>query len=518
MTETRRDFIKKSGSAVLATTVTAGCLVSARQTEAQQQRTQRQLPEGIGRTTTAYNWKPEAVNQPVGTARGIFPGRVAWAHAPGAAHWNGNRQERNLNRNAWWLDTSTDQKRVAAMVADTIAKVTGQNNLVEAWKSIFRYYNAESSLGTPEYRKDQIVAIKINMNATGRPDRNNCFSDVAPQTVHAVVEQLVKYAGVPSDKIIVYDAMRPVYSALVQKIWADFRDVRFMQRGDFADSQRHPVYGDHRLMENPEWIAGTMEYSNGLRGKNANNLPKQIVDATYLINLAMLKGHSYAYGKGRSYGVDGGPNIPEVEGGDEGQTAVTLLGKNHFGSIQGPSDLHAAVNTLRDGRSRVYSPIVDLMAAPKLGGKTILHMLDGLYVARKHSSFPVHFPHAPFNNTKKPYANPEWPSCILASLDPVALDSVGVDILYSQTEEEKDIYADFDDLPNLLIREYADDYLHEMAMPDSSPSGTKYMQGGKPVKSQGVHEHWDGNETRRYSRNIDPANGKGIELVYTRLE
>jgi hypothetical protein len=53
-----------------------------------------------------------------------------------------------------------------------------------------------------------------------------------------------------------------------------------------------------------------------------------------------------------------------------------------------------------------------------------------------------------------------------------------------------------------------------MADPEHAPSKTVYMQGGKPVASLGVHEHWDSDATRRYSRNLDPVNGKGIELIY----
>jgi hypothetical protein len=40
------------------------------------------------------------------------------------------------------------------------------------------------------------------------------------------------------------------------------------------------------------------------------------------------------------------------------------------------------------------------------------------------------------------------------------------------------------------------------------------VQGGKPVTSLGVFEHWDSDATRQYSRNKDPRNGKGIELIY----
>jgi hypothetical protein len=40
------------------------------------------------------------------------------------------------------------------------------------------------------------------------------------------------------------------------------------------------------------------------------------------------------------------------------------------------------------------------------------------------------------------------------------------------------------------------------------------MQAGKPVASLGVFEHWDSDTTQQYSRNKDPRNGKGIELIY----
>jgi hypothetical protein len=201
-----------------------------------------------------------------------------------------------------------------------------------------------------------------------------------------------------------------------------------------------------------------------------------------------------------------------MEDGDEGQTAVTMGGKNHFGSIKGTWELHAAINTDAKGTPHAYSPMVDLAASPNLGAKTILFVLDGLYCGRKWRSYPLHFPNAPFNNRVEPYENPDWPASVLASLDGVALDSVGLDILYSQSKHNID--AAHGNVSRILIRENADDYLHEMAAADAPPSGTAYRQGGKPVASLGVHEHWDSDATRRYSRNLDPKNGKGIELIY----
>jgi hypothetical protein len=34
------------------------------------------------------------------------------------------------------------------------------------------------------------------------------------------------------------------------------------------------------------------------------------------------------------------------------------------------------------------------------------------------------------------------------------------------------------------------------------------------VSSLGVTEHWDNDLSRQYSRNKDPKDGKGIELIY----
>ena len=483
----RREFVKQVGLGILATSVPSVLLHGA--SIAGQQNPVKPV--------TKYDWKPDLINKPIGDAKGIFPGRVAWAHAPGAAHWGGNWKSME---SPWWLDENTDQHKVNEMVADLITKVSGKEKQDQAWDAIFRHHNKVVGRGKKGYQKGEIVAVKVNMNSTNKSTRDNNYTDVAPHTVYAVVEQLVKYAGVPEDKILVYDAKRYVYKEVLLKVWKDFKDVRFMQEKEFVEDQKHPTYDDFSRMEQPEWVKG-IDYSNGIAYQKAVNIPKQVMDATYLINLAMMKCHSYPYSN--------------MEKGDEGQTAVTMTGKNNFGSIQGPSDLHAVMNTNRDAKPKAYSPLVDLSASPNLGRKTILFMLDGLYSARKHSSYAVHYPNAPFFNKTYPYANPEWPSCILASLDGVALDSVGLDILYSQTKNNID--PENQDRPWMLIRENADDYLHELALAENPPSGAKYVQDGKQVTSLGVHEHWDSDETRRYSKNLNPNSGKGIELIYTKI-
>jgi hypothetical protein len=55
--------------------------------------------------------------------------------------------------------------------------------------------------------------------------------------------------------------------------------------------------------------------------------------------------------------------------------------------------------------------------------------------------------------------------------------------------------------------------LQEEALADHPPSGTVYRQSGKVLTSLSVFEHWDNDASRQYSRNKDPKNGNGIELL-----
>jgi uncharacterized protein (DUF362 family) len=441
---------------------------------------------------TKYNYAPKQRNVPLGIARGIYPGRVVWVRDPKAAHWSGDRESVT---DQWWMDASTDQARVDSMVSLSIQHLTGAKNDAEAWKAIFRYYGQRYGREKDViYRAGEIVAVKVNLN-NSKPVVPTNLVNVSPQVTLAVVRQLVHQVGVAPQNIVVYDAQRNIYPGLLNKIWNEYKDVRFVQR-DAPDPahQAHPAYGTIHGLEQAQWVEGQTYSANHY--ENARFIPQQIKDATYLVNLALVKAHSYPYAA--------------AEGGDEGQTGVTLTGKNHFGSIKGPGELHSIINTNQGGTPHAYSPIVDLSASPNLGAKTILYLLDGLYGARRHMSYPLHFPNAPFFNRLDPYENSEWPASILASLDGVALDSVGLDILYSQTKNNLDENGH----PRIMIRENADDYLMEEALAEHPPSGTSYVQDGKPVTSLGVFEHWDSEESRKYSRNLHPHHHTGIELIY----
>lgn len=105
------------------------------------------------------------------------------------------------------------------------------------------------------------------------------------------------------------------------------------------------------------------------------------------------------------------------------------------------------------------------------------------------------------------------PTIKVNSIDPVALDCVGLDIYNSQIKNN----VNENGVPEILLRRFADDYLLEMAMADNPPSGTKYVQNGNRLESIGVHEYWNDDLSRKYSRNIDPKNGTGIGLIYLPL-
>lgn len=444
-----------------------------------------------------YDWKPGPSNQPIGVATGIYPGRVVMVRNPQATKWAGNWKK---EEDQWWLDKNTDLEKVSEMLSVTLRKLTGSNKDRDAWDKIFKYYNNKSrGMVNKPYQPGEVVALKINLNNSSDKKADN-QSDATPQLVLAMVRQLVNNAKVPQNNIIIFDVRRSIYPAMLTEVWREFKDVRFLQADKANKNQPiNPAYGDHHGIEAADWVEG-VSYSAG-KYNEAKLIARQVKEATYLINMAMLKLHSYPY----NY----------MEDGDEGQTAVTMTGKNHFGSIKGTWELHEIINTKQLGTKNAYSPMVDLAASPNLGGKTILYLLDGLYCGRKWRTYPLHFPNPPFNNKVVPYENPEWPACVLASFDGVAIQSVGLDIMYAQSKNNTE--PTYHNVPRIMVRDNADDFLREMAIPENAPSGVKYMQGGKPVKSLGVFEHWNNDKDMKYSRNLDSKKGKGIEFIFIPL-
>jgi hypothetical protein len=137
-----------------------------------------------------------------------------------------------------------------------------------------------------------------------------------------------------------------------------------------------------------------------------------------------------------------------------------------------------------------YNCLVDLMAHKHLGGKTLLYLVDFLYASESQNSRVTRF--ESFGN--------HWASSLLASQDPVAIDSVTLDFVRNEPKAVE-------------CRGRPEVYMHEAALAEKPPSGTRYdpEQDGNPVASLGVHEHWNNAAEKKYSRNLGKR--QGIELV-----
>src|SRR5208282_1260892 len=224
--------------------------------------------------------------------------------------------------------------------------------------------------------------------------------------------------------------------------------------------------GDGRVKAT--YKADAIRYSMDCR--LAKGLATCLVEANYVIDFAILKGH---VGQG-----------------------VTLCAKNFYGATSIASDWHKNAHDYfeakRDG-SPSYMAFADFLGHKDMGGKTLLFVIDALYGCKVVNGQPgPRWNMPPFNG--------RWPSSLFVSEDGVALDSVALDFFRSEWPEGQDLA-------------YADAYLHEAALANHPPSGAVYdpERDGTGCGSLGVHEHWNNPIAKAYSRNLGKA--AGIELV-----
>jgi hypothetical protein len=407
-------------------------------------------------------FKPsEEANNPIGAGKGIYPGRVAWVRDANATTWDGATGH-------WWDDAYTSQKLVHGMTSRLLQNLTGRKNDKQAWDALFRSFNSTHKLGSSGYRPGERIAIKVNCNQDrsaewGMGPRGPQNGLPSPHAVVSLVTQLIEMGGVRGGDIMIYEVASPrdVGPEIFNRIRANpnpqFQAVKFLVGDDYKLGGRMSPAPD---MENP------IRFSKG--ELPVGYLPRQVTEAKYMINMALLRPH--------------------------GMAGVTLTAKNHFGSVHFPNDggwsprvLHNSV--LRTQPMGSYNALVDLIGHRHLGGKTMLYILDGLYTAEHNEGNVIKW--ASFGD--------HWASSMLMSQDPVAIDSVGLDILRSEPRATQ-------------VRGNAENYLHEAAQAAKPPSGTLYHPDGTGAPaSLGVHEHWNNATARKYSRNL--GRKEGIELI-----
>jgi hypothetical protein len=428
---------------------------------------------------------PLGPNSPIGTPMGIYPGRVVWVYNPEATNENCTNSGQS---DAYWLEKNCDQTLVDKMFSDGIKALTGKETHAEAWDAIFRYFNMNHGKGDTGYVADETVFIKINAVTAwsgAEPDGEmpswlGIEFDTSPQAILTLLRQLVNEAGIPQQNIYIGDPMADIWNTLYDKFYAEYPDINYVSK--------RTITGRYKLTPSSE---PGIFYSD--KGTVMDQLPdhthsffNEMMNADYLLNVPSMKGHRWG--------------------------GVTMFAKNHFGSntTDGSWQLHKGLmkpdnDPLRTGY-RLYRVFVDLMSSKYLGGNTLLYYMDALWSTSYEHQKPQKFRSTPFNN--------DWCSSLLFSLDPVAIESVGLDIMQKEfTVEEIDNNRDTPDRYTYVQWEGIDDYLHQAADSSWWPEGITYDPDnlGTAIGSLGVHEHWNNTIDMEYSR--DMGTGEGIELV-----
>ena len=377
------------------------------------------------------------------------------------------------------------------MLSRSLRSLTGEPNDSASWIALFKYFNNNRGRGEVGYTPGEKIAVKIDLNNSSSDYSVGNMTFTCPQSVLALLHQLVYHVGVADSDITVYDLLRYMPDAIYTKCKAEFPNVHFM--GWVKQNGRELYVRDTTIIHWSQPLVAQV----GFGGANPAYMPTTVTKATYLINLASLKGHRYA--------------------------GVSFCAKNHFGTLScdtggvpyvyapfaaGVHPYISVHNIIYPGQPQytfygrpmgTYNALVDLMGHKDLGAKTLLFIVEGLYACQTEGdeiSSNSKWLSPPFNNG--------WTSSMFVSQDNVAIESVCLDFFRAEAAinpHDTTIYG------------AVDNYLHEAARADNPPSGTYYAPNGDGVRLQslGVHEHWNNSTDKEYSRNL--GTGDGIELV-----
>ena len=435
---------------------------------------------------------PDGANNPMGEGIGVNPGRVVWVWDEDATNENCT----NKIDDAFFMEENNDQTVVNTMMDDAIKQLASKESTADAWDALFKNFN-ERKLGKASgYETGQTVFIKVNNGQAGwainRMDlsetgttsrmtgqRNIAMSGTTPATVVALIKQLVDDCKIPQEKIYVGEPMTHVYKSMYDAIHSRYPNVIILDRDGYSNLGRTQSAG---------WSNRIIHYSdNGSEMPDASGcstIMKEMESADYLINAAALKAHA-------RNGISVCAKLHFGSHGNSRNSAASL----HPGLICSQNEDQDAIDR---GEYGMYRVLVDLMGHEKLGGNTVLFMVDALWAGIEATDMPVKWGMEPFNN--------DFPNSIFLSQDGVAVESVSLDFLRAEAENNKN----FNDRPFFPA---VDDYLHQAADKSNWPSSISYdpEDDGSELKSLGVHEHWNNASSKQYSKNL--GTGNGIELV-----
>jgi hypothetical protein len=432
-------------------------------------------------------------NTPMGTAKGLFPGRVIWTRNPDATNENcGNSQFGD----AYYLPKNTNMEVVNGMVQSSILNLTGKSTIREAWDTLFVYFNAKKGKGAVGYQIGEKIFVKTNgIGSTVVDSSNHNITDLtsyveartSPQPVLAILRELVNDCGIPQENISVGDPQRDSQNEYWDIWHTEFPNVKYIcykggqgRTRSVKGAAASVFYSDKgAVLRSGSW--SDMSFGNPVYSDTLYTVFEQ---ADYLIYVGAFKVHERA--------------------------GMTLVGKCDFGSQTRTNAMHLHMGLVNpDGFSPVgnknsrfgynkYRVLVDLMGHKRLGSNAMLFVVDGLWGGAGANLKPVKFKTAPFNN--------DWPSSIFISQDPIGLESVCYDLLKAEFTSDKHAET----YPQM---EGVDDHLHQAADSLNWPAGIRYdpENDGTVIGNLGVHEHWDNATDQKYSREL--GIGAGIELI-----
>ena len=400
------------------------------------------------------SWEP-IPNQPIGTPRGVNPGRVVWV-------WDPDATESNTN-GFWWYKVNNDQDTIDKMFSLGVQGLAGFNDIKDSWDALFKHFNIVHGNGDVGYNPGEKISIKVNLN--------NCYQarsyllldndrDASPYVVKALLRQLVNVVGVKQEDITVYDASRVMPNWFFKRVYyetypailpiPEFPKVHYVDNAGLALGREKVKASSEKIY----FADGT-----GL----SRTLPTCVVEAKYIINMPLLKRHP-------------------IENG------VTLSGKNFFGSwIEEVAVVHNYhKSAFIEGNP---APQTDLLADEDLGGKTLLYVGDGTYATKVDHRTIAKFNMYPFNN--------DWTNSLFFSQDPVAIDSVMYDFLHAEGTDPC---------------EGSQNYLHQSAEPLPNTYDPE-NDGIYLSESLGVHEHWNKSVDIFSKERYSGPSGNGIDFI-----
>jgi hypothetical protein len=303
----------------------------------------------------------------------MLHGWVVHVHAPSVTNWDFDPMQYYGRTQAPGVG-GVSQDVVDAMVDQG---VTGLLSLPvsavgEAWRLL-----------TPDYTPGMSIAIKLNLNNCGSCSSANTAIDAIAQPVNAVVRGLIQ-RGVREQDIILYDAIRYLPERIYNEL--AYKGVQIHDKG---------CHG-HTTTWTSSDADAIVRFTPPSGSISAVRLSDTLIEATYLINMPIIKCHSIA--------------------------GVTLGFKNHFGSTNNPGAMHVYVST---GYASIaqYNALVDLYANRHIGPKTVLTIGDGIYGSRGDANTPPQR-WTTFDN--------QSPCSLFFATDPVAIDCVMHDLLKAE--------------------------------------------------------------------------------------